>query len=542
MDRTTLVSTVASLALLLANAAPALAYDTQLLVASGDPANRLDLVIMGDGYRAEDQDQLTQDANDALSALYLQDVNFRYRNHANVKLVHVISNETGADEGSAGGLRDTRLGAFFNCNGIDRLLCVDDAAVLEVALADAPEFDQILVIVNDTKYGGAGGQFATTSLAPGATDIAVHELGHTLFDLADEYDTATPGFARCDPVADCLEPNVTVFTDLADIKWNRWIEASTPLPTPDVPEFASAVGAFEGARYFVDDQYRPVSNCLMRSLGRDFCSVCSEAGVLATYSYAGPIDALSPSSPVARTTAEPVEFRVQGPRPEPNTLRFTFAVDGVQVAQNATGVYATTGAALGAGTHTVTVAIADDTELVRNDPAGGLQASASWTVTISDGPVAGSFLGFENPTRPWTTVFPASVRSVPDASQGSAALEIDGCFYTPVRSPTFSSGELLPTTRTLAMDVKVHSPLSRPLWSGTIRVRITMPGAFVFNALIDSRTLLLAPLGNYTTLHFSVPTWLRAVMAGNHARSQITLEVETLECIEELVVDNLRFI
>src|SRR6516165_2206557 len=46
----------------------------------------------------------------------------------------------------------------------------------------------IMVIVNSQVYGGSGGGVATFSLAAGANEIALHEMGHTAFGFADEYD------------------------------------------------------------------------------------------------------------------------------------------------------------------------------------------------------------------------------------------------------------------------------------------------------------------------------------------------------------------
>jgi hypothetical protein len=527
--------------MLLAYGGTARAFTTESLVNSGPSSNRLDLIIMGDGYRTQDQAQLTQDARNLLTALYAQDVNSRYRNLVNVRLVHVISTDNGADNGDFGATRDTALGAFFNCSGIDRLLCVDSAAVLNVAMTDTPEFDQIVVLANDTHYGGGGGQFAVSSIAPGASDIPVHELGHSLFDLADEYDTATPGFSRCDATADCVEPNVTVFSDRARNKWSRWIDATTSLPTADTAANASLVGAFEGARYFTTGQFRPVSNCIMRTLGRNFCPVCSEAGVLASYSFASSIDSLSPASPLALASNAPVSFTVQGPQPVPNTLSYTFRVDGNQVAQNTTGVYNTTGAALGAGNHTVTVAVKDTTTLVRADPSNLLAANGSWTVSVAP-PAVGSFLSFENAARPWTVLFPTRVTTVSGASNGASALQINGCFYARVNSPVFTTTEIQPVTSRLAIDVKAKGLIANPLWTGTIILRITMPGALVVNTRIDAKTLLLSPLGSYQTLTFTVPLLLRTLMQQNFPGSSLAIEVETLDCLQPLIVDNIRFI
>ena len=396
----------------------AAAYPVEVLQASGAAANRVDLVIMGDGYRSQDQAKLTADANALLNVFFGQATFAAYRNYYNVKLVHVVSNQDGADNGNIGAVRDTALGAGFNCAGIDRLLCVDDFAVLQVASQDAPDFDQILVIVNDTKYGGAGGsQIATTSVAPGAADIPVHEVGHSLFSLADEYDTPTPGFDHCDINLDCPEANASVFSDRARIKWNYWIDAATPLPTPDNGQFSSSVGAFNGARYF-SDQFRPWSNCLMRSLGSSFCPVCSEAGVLTTYSYVDPIDSVSPTGSVTLTAGQSATFTVQGPRPTPNTLSFVWSIDGNQIATNTTGSLTASSAQFGSGSHTLGVSVRDLTTRVRRDPSGLLQGSQSWPVTVGAGCAAVDL--------PRT----AAVASSQETAMTGAALAIDSSTTT----------------------------------------------------------------------------------------------------------------
>jgi hypothetical protein len=365
----------------------AAAYQVESLQSSGSAANRIDLVIMGDGYRSQDQAKLTADANALVSTFFAQPTFAAYRNYYNVKLVHVISNQDGADNGDIGPVRDTALGAYFNCSGIDRLLCVDDFTVLNVASADTPEFDQILVIVNDTKYGGAGGsQIATTSVAPGAADIPVHEVGHSLFSLADEYDTPTPGFPHCDLELDCPEANASVFSDRARIKWNYWIDASTPLPTPDNGQYSNAVGAFAGARYFFD-QYRPWSNCLMRSLGTNLCPVCSEAGVLTTYSYVDPIDSVSPSNAATVTipSGGSTTFTVSGPLPTPSTLSYVWTLDGAPLMTTTLGSLTVSSAQVGSGQRVLAVTVRDTTTRVRRDPSNLLQGATSWTVTSGSG-------------------------------------------------------------------------------------------------------------------------------------------------------------
>jgi hypothetical protein len=82
---------------------------------------------------------------------------------------------------------------FYNCYGIQRLLCCDLGKARELAdkcFLDNGSTLQTIVIHNDIEYGGAGyvaNNVATTSVHNDAPDVAVNELGHSLFELADEY-------------------------------------------------------------------------------------------------------------------------------------------------------------------------------------------------------------------------------------------------------------------------------------------------------------------------------------------------------------------
>jgi hypothetical protein len=127
------------------------------------------------------------------------------------------------------------------------------------------------------------------SLAAGANEIGLHEMGHTAFGLADEYEY----WAGCGvdtnrnnhPAVEPAEPNVTTNINRSTIKWGDLILASTPLPTTNNadctlcdpqpnPLPADTVGAYEGAHYYHCDAYRPQFNCRMRMLNVPFCAVC----------------------------------------------------------------------------------------------------------------------------------------------------------------------------------------------------------------------------------------------------------------------------
>ena len=147
-------------------------------------------------------------------------------------------------------------------------------------------------LVNSTVYGGSGGAVGTFSLAPGAEEIALHEMGHTAFDLADEYES----FQGCasgetdrnnHPASEPAEVNVTINTDRATLKWRHLVAAATAIPTTNnancaqcdpqgSPVVACTVGLFEGAHYFHCGAFRPEFNCKMRALNNPFCAVCRE--------------------------------------------------------------------------------------------------------------------------------------------------------------------------------------------------------------------------------------------------------------------------
>ena len=147
----------------------------------------------------------------------------------------------------------------------------------------------IMAMVNTPIYGGGGGAVATFSLAPGANEIGIHEMGHTAFGLADEYEYWAGCGVDTDrnnhPAVEPAQPNVTIDSNRATIKWGDLIDAATPMPTTSnadcsqcdsqpSPVAAGTVGAFEGAHYYHCDAFRPEFDCRMRALNQEFCAVC----------------------------------------------------------------------------------------------------------------------------------------------------------------------------------------------------------------------------------------------------------------------------
>jgi len=263
---------------------------TTKIVDNGPDAQRYNVVVVAEGYRAGELAQFATDAQNLASTLAATAPFDRLMPGINVHRVDVSSTDSGADDPAACGGTGAAPATFFDArfcnNGIRRLLVVDSLRVVQTVNGEVPPWHAILVIVNSTVYGGSGGDVAVYSLAPGAVEIALHEMGHSAFGLADEYEY----YAGCGrdanrdhhPAVEPLEPNVTVDGNGATIKWRNLIAAGTadcalcdPQPSP-VP--AGTVGAFEGAHYYHCDAYRPELNCRMRVLGQPFCAVC--AGVI----------------------------------------------------------------------------------------------------------------------------------------------------------------------------------------------------------------------------------------------------------------------
>jgi IgA Peptidase M64 len=267
---------------------------TTRIVDNGSDRRRWNLALMGDGYteaQLGDYAAHCQGFVDHLRATPPFDLMF---DAINVFRVDVASRESGADEPTACGGSGARPRTFFDASfcgfGTQRLLVVKQEAALRTARRQVPRNHAAMVIVNSAVYGGSGGGVSVFSVAEHAFEIGIHELGHTFFKLADEYQT----LAGCESGetghdkyggGEPREVNATKERDPARIKWRNLITPGTAIPTtrnPDCarcdtrpsPVPAGTVGLFEGSRYFHCGLFRPEFECKMRTLGQPFCAVC----------------------------------------------------------------------------------------------------------------------------------------------------------------------------------------------------------------------------------------------------------------------------
>ncbi len=186
------------------------------------------------------------------------------------------------------------------------------AAEVRKAIAAEPALARLdvaaLVLVDNSQANGGGAHegIGWFSMQGDWVQVAIHELGHSAFGLADEYDNdGPPRHSSTEP----SEPNVTTratrdalraFWDAGPskfslIRWHELMDPATPAPTsvpnvtctPLAPQSGQAakpgvapqtIGLFEGADYSPCGIFRPRLDCRMRhSAQKLFCPVCEWA-------------------------------------------------------------------------------------------------------------------------------------------------------------------------------------------------------------------------------------------------------------------------
>ena len=248
---------------------------------NGPSSSRFDLVFVGDGYTSGQLGLYGQQVRSKFEEIMAIEPFRTHRTQFNVWQVNVVSAQSGVDNDPTRGVRrDTALDMYFWCGNTERLLCVNETKARQFA-ASAGDVDQVIALANSTKYGGAGGGVATASGGHGSSgQIAIHELGHSIGGLADEY---TYGGGDCYPYAEPREPNVSRLTAAqmrsSQAKWYRWLGQTSP--------DGGTVGTYTGGRYYARCIYRPTDNSIMRTLGRQFNLPSREALVAGFYRETG---------------------------------------------------------------------------------------------------------------------------------------------------------------------------------------------------------------------------------------------------------------
>lgn len=293
------------------------------VIENGPPRDKVDLLLLGDGYAAAEMDKWHADARRLAEILFATSPFKERRSDFNVWAIDTPAAESGVSRPLEGIRRRSPIGAQYDAFGSERYVLVFDNRRMRDVAAAAP-YEAVEVIVNGRKYGGGGIFNAQATVASDnafTPYVFVHEFGHHFAGLADEYYGSPVAYAAQAERPEPWEPNVTA--DPKAAKWAALIGDGTALPTPwpkaefealsreiqerrrtiraenrpeaemealfreesarsapllDRPPLAGTVGAFEGAMYEAAGYYRPQTDCIMFTRNPvPFCAVCRRA-------------------------------------------------------------------------------------------------------------------------------------------------------------------------------------------------------------------------------------------------------------------------
>jgi len=296
-------------------------YRVNIIAENGPAQEKLDIVILGDGYSSGEMEKFRSDAR-RLSGVLLGAEPFKSRSkEINIRSVETPAEQPGVNKPHHGVFRHTPLSVSYSAFDSERYaLTYDNKTVRDVASAVPYEF--MVILLNERTYGGGGIYNLYTTVAADnkySDYIMIHEMGHHMAGLADEYYTSSVSYEMPPITVEPWETNVTALLDKNNLKWKDLVAEGTPIPTPwnkeefdafgykiqeerdsirknllpetvmedlfvrqekaeDVffatEKYKGTVGAFEGANYCQKGMYRSQLDCIMYTRHQVFCEVC----------------------------------------------------------------------------------------------------------------------------------------------------------------------------------------------------------------------------------------------------------------------------
>ena len=257
-------------------------YESVDIHIGGNIANSLDIVLLPDGFTADEKYKFLASCHMWSDALFKYAPFTQNKHRINIRAVWAPSNEKGISKPGTGKWVDNLLGTRFFTFNSERYQMTEEFQKVRDVAACAP-YESIFILTNTNKYGG-GGIYNFYGLgSAGETgktgEVYVHEFGHSLMGLGDEYIEKGNTVSALYPEGkEPWEANLTRFVDFNG-KWEKKIEEGTPIPTvaeKGTTEKDWKIGAYEGGGYLEKGIYRGWPECMMKAL-TEFCPVCQEA-------------------------------------------------------------------------------------------------------------------------------------------------------------------------------------------------------------------------------------------------------------------------
>ena len=289
---------------------------------NGDPGDCVDILLLGDGYTAAERQKFISDARRMTKEFFRHEPYASHRSRFNIWGIVPPAQESGISRPSTEIYRANPIGSTYDAFGSERyVLTFDNRAMRDIASWAPYEFIEILV--NNDTYGGGGiyNLYATVSVDNDwANYIFIHEFGHHVAGLADEYYTSSVAYQTPSDVTEPWMVNVTALLDPSSLKWKDLVTPGTPIPTPwpkeafenmqldiqsrrreirsqrrpesemsalfreeqtkelrlfGAAEYEKSIGAFQGANYDANAYYRSAIDCIMFTRNDvPFCPAC----------------------------------------------------------------------------------------------------------------------------------------------------------------------------------------------------------------------------------------------------------------------------
>lgn len=254
-------------------------YDIHI---GGDIAHSLDIVLLPDGFTEEDKDKFIAACRMWSDALFKYEPFTQNKHRINIRAVWKASNEKGIDKPGIGKWVDNLLDTRFYTFNSERYQMTEEFQKVRDIASSVP-YESIFILTNTDKYGG-GGIYNYYGLGSAGNtgrtgEVYVHEFGHSLMGLGDEYIEKGNTVSALYPEGkEPWEANLTRFVHFEG-KWEKQIADGTPIPT-EVAEGTTekdwVIGAYEGGGYLEKGIYRGWPECMMKAL-TEFCPICREA-------------------------------------------------------------------------------------------------------------------------------------------------------------------------------------------------------------------------------------------------------------------------
>ena len=299
-------------------------HKTHDIVVNGDPSQKVDIVILSEGYTKEQMGKFKKDADRFAEVLLGAEPFVSRKEDFNIRAVEVPSPSPGVHHPHQDIYKRSALSVRYGAFNSQRYALGFDNKKIRDAASSVP-YEFTVLMMNDSIYGGGGiYKLYITAAADNAfyEYLYVHEFGHHFASLADEYYTSATAYEMGSDIIEPYELNVTTYTDRDKIKWGDMIDENTPIPTPwgkekfdehsiQVQEkrqemrkakvaeskmgklfkdqlkwekeylsnnkYAGKVGLYEGAMYHSKGIYRSAPMCIMFNRSNEFCPACQRA-------------------------------------------------------------------------------------------------------------------------------------------------------------------------------------------------------------------------------------------------------------------------